>query len=96
MSDGFNRLRKILSDASALIAQRLAAVPGFDVFESIAAQLSYLEGVADGTNPDRSLLSKVNVGLYAVREFEESDPELASALKQVQFIAEQMRKGLKV
>jgi len=88
--------RKMLSDAAALMAQRLAAAPAFDLFESIAAQLAYLEGLADGTNTDRSLLSKVNVGLLAVREFEESDPDLATALKRVQFIADQMRKGLKV
>jgi hypothetical protein len=88
--------RKILSDAAVLVAQRLAVAPGFDVFESISAQLIYLESLADSANQDRSSLGKINVGLYAVREFEEADPDLATALKRVQFIADQMRKGLKV
>lgn len=44
-------------------------------------------------NADRSRLRNVMVGLYAIREFDDSDPELSVALKDVQFVADQMAKG---
>jgi hypothetical protein len=35
-------------------------------------------------------------GVYAVKEFEESDPEFADILKKAFYIATQKQKGLKV
>jgi hypothetical protein len=58
--------------------------------------LQYLLSVLNGIDKDHSQLKTTIVGYFAVREFEESDPELASALKAAQFIASQMAKGLKV
>ena len=49
-----------------------------------------------GNEKDRSRLKNIIVGHFAVREFEESDPELAEALNAAQAIAFKAAKGLKV
>jgi hypothetical protein len=82
--------------AMKLAKNRLAEVPSFAAYSSIVAQLEYLAAVLNGTEKDRSKLKDVMVGHYGAREFEESDPELACALKDAQFIASKMAKGLKV
>ena len=87
---------KILTDAETLIENRLLAAPDYTIFQSIKQQIEYIKNIRAGTENDRSRLSSVNVGLYGVREFEESDPELAYLLKRVQYIADEMRQGRKV
>ena len=87
---------KILTDAEILIENRLLAAPDYTIFQSIKHQIEYIKNIRAGKEGDRSRLSSVNVGLYGVREFEESDPELASLLKRIQFIADEMRQGRKV
>ncbi len=90
--DKFETLRK----AKQIAQRRLRSAPDFTIFQSIDAQQDYIQQVLDGTIADRSKLREINVGLYAVREFEESDPEFATELKRVQYIADRMAKGLKV
>lgn len=87
---------KIFKRAKELVQKRLGAAPDFTIFQSIDAQLDYIIGLLDGNISDRSQLKNVNVGLYAIREFEESDPEFAKELKKIQYIADKMRKGLKI
>lgn len=74
----------------------MAEVPSFPLYSSIVSQLEYVAAVLDGTEKDRSKLQHIVVGHYGAREFEESDPELARALKDAQLIASKMVKGLKV
>lgn len=75
---------------------RLAEVPSFSLYSSIVAQLEYLAAVVGGVEKDRSRLKEIVIGHYGAREFEESDPEFARALKDAQLIASKMAKGLKV
>jgi len=83
---------KRLEQVRELSRQRLDVAPEFVLFQSIYAQLDFMCRLATGQESDRSRLQRVNIGRYAVREFEESDPEFARALKDAQYIA----KGLKV
>lgn len=82
--------------ALALARDRLGAAPEFEVFASSVAQLEYLLAVLRRQTPDRSRLKEIIVGHFAVREFAESDPELAAALLAAQNIAFKTAKGLKV
>lgn len=86
----------VLKCAKEIVQRRLKLAPDYFIFQSIDAQLDYMKELIDGNISDRSKLKDINVGLYAIREFEESDPEFAKELKKVQFIADKMSKGLKV
>ncbi|MBY6034757.1 hypothetical protein KUV59_16380 [Marinobacter daepoensis] len=83
----------MLTDAESIVDDRLLAAPDYTIFQSIKQQIEYIKNIRAGKEGDRSRLSSVNVGLYGVREFEESDPELAYLLKRVQYIADEMRQG---
>lgn len=85
-----------IKNALTLAKVRLGGAPGFELFISTVAQLEYLLSVMTGEEKDRSRLKDIIVGHFAVREFEESDPEFAQALKAAQFIASKAAKGLKV
>jgi Tsi6 len=50
----------------------------------------------EGKEKDKNRLKEINLGLYGVREFEESDPELSRILKELQYIVDEMRKGRKI
>ena len=86
---------EIVEKAVALANARLAAAPSFQVFSSTVAQMEYLLSVLRGVESDRSRLKNIIVGHLAVREFAESDPELAEALHAAQNIASQAAKELK-
>ena len=80
-----------------LVKSRQTSCPTFDLYASCASQLEYLLAVLDGQLPrDLPKLRTIVIGHYGVREFMESDPELAQALIDAQSIASTMAKGLKV
>lgn len=82
--------------ALELARARLSTAPTFEIFASAVAQLEYLSSVLCGDETDRSRLKNIIVGHFAVREFEESDPEFAEALIAAQAIASKVAKGLRV
>ena len=90
-----NSIEKVQS-ALEMVRARSIAAPGFQLFSSAVVQREYLLSVLQGTERDRSRLKNIVVGHFAVREFKESDPELADVLCAVQTIASNVAKGLKV
>ena len=76
-----------VTDALKLIKSRIIETPDFGIYKSILRQLEYILSVLDGRETNRDNMEKIIVGHYAVHEFEESDPELASLLKKCQYIA---------
>lgn len=78
---------EIVKKGISLTEKRLNEIPDFDIYQSVIRQLHYLLSIVDGSELDRSKLDKIIVGHFAVREFEESDPELAEILKKCQNIA---------
>jgi Tsi6 len=85
-----------VNNALFLVRDRLNSAPTFELFDSIVNQLEYMAKVLSGDEEDKSKMRKVIIGHYAVREFEENDPELANALMAAQAIASKIAKGLKV
>lgn len=90
-----NSLETVMN-ALNLVKVRMTEVPSFSIYQSIATQLEYVADVLRALETDRGRLRDVMIGHYGAREFEDSDPELATALKDVQLIATNMSKGLKV
>jgi hypothetical protein len=74
--------------------QRLAAQPDFYIYESIVEQLEYMERALLGDD-SKSRTKEITIGLYAAREFEMSDPELAQVLHAANAVADRMARGLK-
>ena len=66
------------------------------MYSSIVTQLEYIRRVLNKDEHDTTLLKKIIVGFYAVREFYESDPEFAQLLIQVHAITDRLAKGVKV
>lgn len=93
--DNMNSIETVVN-ALRIAKERLSSAPEYELFVSTVAQLEYLLWVLTGQQTDRSRLKNIIVGHFAVREFQESDPELAQALMAVQFIASQAARGLKV
>lgn len=85
-----------INHAISLTKARMAEVPEFPLYASIVKQLEYVASILRDEEIDRSNLKNIVVGHYGAREFEETDPELALALKDAQLIASKMAKGLKV
>jgi hypothetical protein len=70
-----------------LMAQRLAVDPAFPLWRSIANQLEYVKRtVAAGERPAPEDVDRLTLGVYAAREFETSDPELADVLFTVEYL----------
>lgn len=86
--------------ALALVAQRALALPGHDVFQHLTQQLQYVRAVLLDRGLDRGLdrsrLHEITIGSVAVKEFDETDPELARALKDAHHVAVQTGRGLKI
>lgn len=76
--------------ANAILEKRIHKFPEFAIYRSVEKQLAYLLNVLNGQEKDLTKLDKIIVGLYAVREFEESDPELSDVLIDCQNIANEM------
>ncbi|KFB16840.1 hypothetical protein PGPR2_02745 [Pseudomonas aeruginosa PGPR2] len=82
--------------ALALVVDRLARYPGYEVLLSAEKQLLYLKSVLLDRSLDRSALHRLSFGGIAGKEFEETDPELARALKDAFYVGIRTGRGLKV
>jgi hypothetical protein len=87
----------VVNDALVLAKNRLREIPSFSIYMSCIAQLEYLLSVLNGeVTVDRPKLRTIMLGHYGLREFEETDPDFATALKNAQLIASRMADGLKI
>jgi hypothetical protein len=82
--------------ALLLTIDRRSQAPKFPVYSVVIDQLEYIKSVFDRSEPDKSKLHKLTIGAIAAKEFEGTDDELAEALMDVYFIAEQSANGLKI
>lgn len=86
-----------VEEALKVARDRSSEMPEYAIYASCVAQLEYLLATLKGNVPmDRPKIRSIMVGHYGVREFEESDPEFSEVLKEAQYIALQIGKGLKV
>jgi predicted transcriptional regulator len=86
----------VLDKAIEMTAERRRSAPSFLICQSIEAQLTYLKRLLDGQERDKARLKDIIIGVYAIREFEASDPEYAAILNQAQLIASRMTWGSEV
>ena len=77
----------LLDEAAEMIAGARRADPHAAIYQSIEAQLRAIEpDVRRGGPFDPGIQARVNIGLLAVREFEQSDPEYAEPLVRIAFL----------
>jgi len=72
---------------------KLIVDPDSQPLLSVQAQLEYILGLLDGSISDRSKLKDIIIGIYAVREFEDSDMEFANRLHEASALARAMKEG---
>lgn len=89
--------------ALALAQKRYAEVencnlhsPVLQMYDSIGQQLIFLRELIEGKEKDESKLWEMTFGMYAVKEFDNSDELFFERLSDAWFIVGQIRCGLKV
>lgn len=83
----------VLSQAKKRCSELLVGSPKFFPLQSVMEQLLYIEAALNDKAADRDKLEHINVGLFAVKEFEVRAPEFAELLYQVEDVVELMKSG---
>ncbi|WAH57889.1 immunity protein Tsi6 family protein [Pseudomonas silvicola] len=85
-----------IDKAIAIAQDRYRRIPAFEVYTSVLNQLYFIKAILEKRETDKARLHDLTLGAIAVKEFEETDPELCEALKDAFYIADQIARGLKV
>ena len=70
--------------------------PLLQMYDSIVQQLLFLRDLIEGKEKDKAKLWKMTFGMYAAKEFDNSDELFFERLSDAWFIVDQIRRGLKV
>lgn len=70
--------------------------PLLQMYDSIVQQLLFLRGIIEGKEKDKAKLWEMTFGMYAAKEFDNSDELFFERLSDAWFIVDQIRRGLKV
>ena len=70
--------------------------PLLQMYDSIVQQLLFLWDIIEGKEKDKAKLWEMTFGMYAVKEFDNSDELFFERLSDAWFIVDQIRRGLKV
>ena len=70
--------------------------PLLQMYDSIVQQLIFLRDLIEGKEKDKAKLWKMTFGMYAAKEFDNSDELFFERLSDAWFIVDQIRRGLKV
>ncbi|MGJ3448919.1 immunity protein Tsi6 family protein [Enterobacter sp. PTB] len=70
--------------------------PLLQMYDSTVQQLLFLRDLIEGKEKDKAKLSKMTFGMYAAKEFDNSDELFFERLSDAWFIVDQIRRGLKV
>ncbi len=93
MADGpkMKDLPALVETGLRMVDERLRASPDFVIYDSIKAQLTYIQRtIAAGEHPAPEMLDRLTIGVYAAREFETSDPAFADVLFDVAYLFERL------
>ncbi|WP_055733303.1 immunity protein Tsi6 family protein [Agarivorans gilvus] len=82
---------EVIDEALSECRERIAKCPSYELLNSIEQQLLYLRSLLDGSEIDKSRLSKIILGVYAVREFSETDRFFAELLVDANEIAGRLK-----
>jgi hypothetical protein len=81
------QLPELVERALAIVETRLSGGGGTGLYDSIHAQLVWInDALAVPTPPDPARVDKLLLGVYAARELEMTDPELADLLFNVEYL----------
>ncbi len=86
MINNYEKIR-LVKVAKKMVEDRLSYNPDFNILLSINAQLDYLFDVLSNDSVSKERLEEINMGLYAIREFEETDIEFSKILIEVSHMA---------
>lgn len=81
----------LVNKALTVCRERIAKYPNYEILNSIEQQLLYLQSLVDGSESDKSRLPKIILGVYAVREFSETDSEFAELLVDANDLASRLK-----
>lgn len=70
--------------------------PLLQMYDSTVQQLLFLRDLIEGKEKDKAKLWKMTFGMYAAKEFDNSDELFFERLSDAWFIVDQIRRGLKV
>lgn len=70
--------------------------PLLQMYDSTVQQLLLLRDLIEGKEKDKAKLWKMTFGMYAAKEFDNSDELFFERLSDAWFIVDQIRRGLKV
>ncbi|EOV3157812.1 MULTISPECIES: immunity protein Tsi6 family protein [Enterobacter cloacae complex] len=70
--------------------------PLLQMYDSAVQQLLFLRDLIEGKEKDKAKLWKMTFGMYASKEFDNSDELFFERLSDAWFIVDQIRRGLKV
>ncbi|AVP02847.1 hypothetical protein AM379_21645 [Enterobacter cloacae complex sp. FDA-CDC-AR_0132] len=70
--------------------------PLLQMYDSAVQQLLFLRDLIEGKEKDKAKLWKMTFGMYAAKEFDNSDELFFERLSDAWFIVDQIRRGLKV
>ncbi len=77
----------LANEAIKLTNERLALAPDFQILRSVKAQLDFiLDSFQKNKKPTDAEKERVTLGVLAVREFEDNDPEYADILSKVSYL----------
>ncbi|MFP2562671.1 immunity protein Tsi6 family protein [Enterobacter ludwigii] len=70
--------------------------PLLQMYDSTVQQLLFLRDLIEGKEKDKAKLWKMTFGMYAAKEFDNSDELFFERLSDAWFIVDQIRRGLKI
>ncbi|MCG9647892.1 immunity protein Tsi6 family protein [Vibrio brasiliensis] len=80
-----------IEEALSACQKRIKKYPSFSLLLSIERQIVYVRAVVEGSEKDKSRLNELTLGVYAVREFFDTDREFAELLVDVNDIANKLK-----
>jgi hypothetical protein len=85
-----------IDNAITITALRYNGCPEFQIYSSSLIQLQFIKNVLLGVEKDKARLHQLTIGVWAGKEFEADDPELAGVLGDAFYIGIQIARGLKI
>ncbi|GLO63236.1 hypothetical protein MACH09_37440 [Vibrio sp. MACH09] len=80
-----------IEEALSACQKRAKKSPNFSLLISIERQIVYVRAIVEGSEKDKSRLNELTLGVYAVREFFDTDREFAELLVDVNDIANRLK-----
>ncbi len=87
---------KLLTDVLEKCEEKLEKNSSFTPTSIVKEEIEYLIGLIEGEVVDPEKLTTIQMGLFAVREFEMEDPEFADNIYEVLAVVTQLRKRYNV